>query len=848
MNAVIERATTGLLRRVCFWIRPDVLPEHPVKLLHSGRVCYVLETGGMANLLALQTACQQHGLPLPLSGHGHESWDVFEPPLCDATAEKSSSEDKATDESTVDGDTIDQRPTHNGYAAIVSIRQGRGLLFSRSHPQLTKLRSLVEQGMGEDTLFVPVAMYWGRSPEKEASVLKLLFSENWQIAGRTRKFFTTLLHGRNTLVRFSEPIKLAELAEEEKESERVSRKLARILRVHFRARRNATLGPDQSHKNTVIGKVLQNPAVLRAIEQEEAKGEKNRKTPREKANQYAHEIAADMSYTTIRILQLLLQALWNRIYDGVRFEGLDRLREVTDGNEIVYVPCHRSHIDYLLLSYALYVKGFSLPHIAAGINLNLPVLGSILRRGGAFFLRRSFGGNRLYSTVFNSYVQEIIVNGYSMEYFIEGGRSRSGRLLPPKGGMLSMTIQAYLRDSRRPVIFVPVYFGYERMVEGQSFISELAGGKKEKESLLGLFSSLKTLRQRFGEVYANIGTPIALNDFLDQQAPGWNDAPESDEKPEWLAPAIDTLGTEIMQQINSAAALTPVSLLALALLAAPRENLSRADLISQLELLLRMLKDVPYSEALYLPEYSAEDIVAHGEALDYVHTEAHELGEIVLVNRSKAVALTYFRNNILHLFAVPATIAACFMNRDTVDREEIERLVRLAYPFLQAELFIAWKREDLSNVTGQYLEFFCEQGLLNTENDRYRRTDEPPSAIVQLTLLAGTTTPALQRYYLAATLMGRQESGTLSQNDLERLCELCAERLSIMHGLHSPDFFDRKLFRSFIDSLKELEILSVDDDGLLHFEGMISAVESQARLLLDDGIRHSIQGIAANSV
>ena len=144
------------------------------------------------------------------------------------------------------------------------------------------------------------------------------------------------------------------------------------------------------------------------------------------------------------------------------------------------MPCHRSHIDYLLLSYAIYYKGYAVPHVAAGINLNMPVLGRFIRKGGAFYIRRSFKGNTLYTMVFMKYLGLMMARGHSIEFFIEGGRSRTGRLLQPKTGMLSMTLRSYLRDPRRPVVFLPVYFGYERLVEGKTYIGELSGaGERE---------------------------------------------------------------------------------------------------------------------------------------------------------------------------------------------------------------------------------------------------------------------------------------------------------------------------------------------------------------------------------
>lgn len=846
MNSLrtLERGWNALLRRlVSLWVRPDVLPEAPSELCGERQpLCYVVETGSLVDFFALQIVCLRHGLPTPYRRTALLDW-----------AQRAPEQNSETD----DESTPAQRA-----GAVVAIRRERGLFFRRSHPQLQRLQAIIEAGENSNVLFLPVAIYWGRSPDKEHSLIKVLFSERWDIAGRSRKFLTSLIHGRNTLVQFSEPLNIADLRAESPESteniQLFTRKLSRILRVHFRQRRIASLGPDQSHKRTIVNTVLANDAVRKAIAADEIRQnettEKRRwwqlgpENSQAKAEGYALEIAADMSFTTVRILQLLLQTVWNRLYDGVRFDGLERLRAINDGKEVVYVPCHRSHIDYLLLSYALYMQGFSLPHIAAGLNLNMPVVGPILRRGGAFFLRRSFSGNRLYAAVFNAYVQEIIARGHSMEYFVEGGRSRSGRLLPPKGGMLAMTVQAYLKDTNRPIVFVPVYFGYERMVEGQSFISELDGAKKQKESLFGFFSSLKALRQEFGEVYANVGEPLELDELLDQHRADWRanaDQHASSEKPDWLGPLIDTLGLEIMQRINSAASVTPVANLATALLGAPKQNMAREDLLQQLALLIAIQREIPYSDELTISEHSGEQIIAHGESLGYIDSESHALGDIIRIKPEQAVAMTYFRNNTLHLYAIPGTIAACFVHRDKLTHAEILRLVKLAYPFLKTELFLRWDADQVEQIVEKTLSLFVANKLLEKQGDAFSHNTADRSNAVQLMLLAQNTVPTLQRYYMTAVLLGRQGSGTLRQNELEKLCELCAQRLTIMHGLRSPDFFERNLFRSFIKTLKELGLLRGDDEGLLHFETNFSQVEEQASLLLDDQIRHSIRSITA---
>ena len=123
------------------------------------------------------------------------------------------------------------------------------------------------------------------------------------------------------------------------------------------------------------------------------------------------------------------------------------------------------------------------PHIAAGVNLNMPVVGRFLRKGGAFFIRRSIRGSALYSAVLSEYVALLVGEGFSLEYFIEGGRSRTGRLLQPKSGMLAMTVRSFLRQPRRPVVFQPVYIGYEKLMEGKSYLDELTAGRNRRETV-----------------------------------------------------------------------------------------------------------------------------------------------------------------------------------------------------------------------------------------------------------------------------------------------------------------------------------------------------------------------------
>lgn len=822
MLSWVRRISSRLISRVIgLWVRPEVSSEQTLEALRAlqadpaVRLCFVLETGGIADSATLGSVCAKLGLPAP-----------------DAELE------------------FGNRQLGR---SIVVLRPSKGLFVRRrARYQSPRLTALIDAAVSirdaepktVDALplyLVPVGIYWGRAPGKQRSWFTLLFKEDWEVAGRLRKLLTTLLHGRHTLMQFSQPMAMAPILRENLDAPRSLRMASRVLRVHFRMRREATVGPDLSHRRTLVGEVIADAAVRNLIVEAGPAGSRARNKARSKAQAYATEIAADLSYSTIRVLERLLSWLWNRIYDGIRLGGTDRLHDVAEGSELIYVPCHRSHFDYLLLSYVLYKEGLSLPYVAAGINLNLPVVGGILRRGGAFFLRRSFSGNRLYATVFHAYVKALQTRGYPLEYFIEGGRSRTGRLLPPKGGMLSMSIQAYLADPRKPVKFVPVYFGYERLIEGTSFISELRGDTKRKESLFGLVRSLRRLREPFGEVYVNIGDPIDLEAHLDSVQSDWRDTlPEPGEKPEWLSNAVDQLGWEVLERINNAAAVTPVSMLAMALLGTPRHSLALNDLKYQLSLYQKLFAQTPYSSETTLPEMTADEIIEHGIAMDVIEVEKDKLGEIAMLPANQAVLLTYFRNNILHLSAIHSTIAACFINERTVSEQDLERFVSLVGPYMRAELRMRWRDSDLPKLVRIIIKVFCSAGMLRRDGDVLRRLPAGAREAHALSQMGQAVVPILQRYFMTIVLMHRYGSGNLTQNRLEALCQLCAERLSILYGMRSPDFFDKRLFRGFLSTLREAGVTTLNAERCLEYTINFDAIEEQARRILGEPLRQAI--------
>jgi len=321
-----------LWRRVlALWVRFKVLPEDAAAQLR-GRprpLCYVLEQRSSTDLAVLQQACVALRIPRPgrrLGGGTHDLRSYF----------------WLTQPRGLLGRRLDRRPPRQLALMIAALR---------ADPEV-------------DFELVPAAVYWGRAPHKEASWLRLLLAENFGAVSRARKFMQVLINGRDTLLELDEPLSLRALLGEELGSAVSGRRVARTLRALYARRRAARIGPDLSHRRTIVNRVLRTRAVRAAVAQEMRERHLDRYKALQRARAYAWEIAANYSHAFVRLMEHALRWLWNRLYDGVVFGHAETLAAVAEGNEIIYVPCHRSHMDYLLLPYAIYVHGYAVPHTA----------------------------------------------------------------------------------------------------------------------------------------------------------------------------------------------------------------------------------------------------------------------------------------------------------------------------------------------------------------------------------------------------------------------------------------------------------------------------------------------------
>jgi len=793
-----------------WWVRARIVPDPPESILGEAAdrpVCYVLPVRSWSDRVVVESVVRSRGLPLPYL-------------------------------------TRQRLPTPERAAvlflpALARVPDG----------QPSELESLIDAALGSgdyDVQLVPVSVYWGRDPGRETSLLKILFTDSDQ-AGWLRKFFIVLANGRNTLVSFSKPLSFSEFMAEQPDRPTGLLKLSRILRLHFSRNRSAVLGPSRSNRQAVVRSLKHHPSVRVAIDAAIEEGRGSREDVLATVQRYGEEIAADYTMAAIRFMEVVLDWVWKRTFDGLSVFNVDAAREAAHDGGVVYLPSHRSHFDYLLVSYLLYKQGLAPPHIAAGINMNFWPVGGLLRRCGAFYLRRKFRGNKLYSAVFRAYVDALVARGTPISFYPEGGRSRTGRLRRPMMGMLSMTVESALRNPDKPVKLVPVFLGYDRIMEVNSYFSELRGQKAKRESAAKLLKAGRSLKRKYGQPYIAFGEPLDVLEHVQKACPDWRDTDWSaDERPDWWAGFVSQLGLEIMRRINGTAVVSPVALTAVSLLASQQRAMPADELAERLSAYIGLLQRAPYGPSLHIPETDGAVLLARAEPIAGLQRVQHPWGDLVIAQDKEAVLLTYYRNSIQHLFALPSLIANFFSARALRKRAEVISGSRALYPILRDEWFLWDQEQNLTHAIERQIDAMVEGGMLIAEADSLRRPDPSLDGYGHLNGLMRVMRETLERYAMTLVLLAeRREVVTLERAAFEAECVLMAERMAVLTGRNAPEFFDPALFRGHVNTLISMEVLQVKQgEGGVEWLSVDEAIEPlavQALGLLGPEIAQTVQ-------
>ncbi|PKH01157.1 glycerol-3-phosphate 1-O-acyltransferase [Psychromonas sp. MB-3u-54] len=642
-----------------YWVEHHYVPVDPVAELQldlSRPIIYLIAQNCASDLLGLQSCCLQAGLPDPCS------------PI-----------------------KVDQE----NLSATIFIEDGA--LFSpeaplQNAPYLRKYQQLLDLHRRLPNLniqLLPVTFYWGRNPGKQGKKSRLDRVEQPPVSS-LHKIYIVLKNGKDHLIRFNKPVSIAALRhrldqQRNSNDKQSANKLAKIALTYFANQKRYSMGPKRLNSSTMIEAVLQQPLLRQAISATAAKERCTEPQIELQCRKYLVEIAANLSYPLLSVFRLILKGLWNHLYKGIEVNHAETVRQANQsGAEIIYLPCHRSHMDYLLLSYLLVEQGLAAPHVAAGINLSFFPLGPIFRRSGAFFLRRSFKGSPLYAAVFNAYFSMLCKQGYPIEFFSEGGRSRTGRLLTPKTGLLATTLKTYLKQPERNVILVPIYIGYDHIMEVSTYIKELSGQKKDKESVRQLLTAVKNLGN-FGHVFVNFGKPINLKKHLNQQVPNWQTAGINERQ---FKMQVQQVARQVMVAINEATAVSALPLCAAILLASKNFQSTKAIFLALLGKHQQLLELKSKNSSLTYPK--EKNCRVYRQALSMNKFEQD--GELVFCSKNQALQLNYYRNNIVHVFALSGLVChtICYLMRinKTLSFDNIIYYGAKIYPFLAADYFL----------------------------------------------------------------------------------------------------------------------------------------------------------------
>ena len=410
----------------------------------------------------------------------------------------------------------------NGESALLSLVEEEGFsrrfIKSKTDPlhYLIEMQKTIERPI----VFFPQIMLFDKAPETtQLSFPDIIFGTK-ENPGRIRRLFNLLKNPGRIFIEASEPVVLTDFLNQPAikilSSKEQAVSLRRFLLNQVNRHRQSITGPALKSPLEIKEELLTNPNVQKIITEYAEEQNLSIHHAQQQAAKYLDEIASDINPKIIRVLDVSLRWVFNHIFEGmvIDTDGLERTKRISQKGPLILVPCHKSHLDYLILSYVFFNNNMPCPHIAAGKNLSFWPLGPIFRGGGAFFLRRTFKGEILYPKIFAAYIQKMLEEGFHIEFFLEGGRSRTGKLLPPKIGILSLVIDAFIKNKSDDMFFVPIYIGYDRVLEEKAYIHEIEGGKKAPENLTNVIKARKFLNKKYGKIYLNFHEPFSLKQYL----------------------------------------------------------------------------------------------------------------------------------------------------------------------------------------------------------------------------------------------------------------------------------------------------------------------------------------------
>ena len=424
------------------------------------------------------------------------------------------------------------------------------------------------------------------------------------------------------------------------------------------------------------------------------------------------EIAATHSPYVIDLAARLIRLLYTRGYSETLHYDREQLRQLyalAQRYPVVFLPSHKSNLDHLVLQYALFENGLPPNHTAGGINMNFFPVGPLVRRSGVFFIRRSFKDQPIYKFVLRSYVDYLVEKRFSLEWYVEGGRSRSGKLLPPRMGLMAYVVDSFRRGKSEDVYLLPVSIAYDQITDVGDYAAEQRGARKERESFRWFLRILRRLRGRYGAIHLRFGEPLSVSRALGH-GPGVEETPEEESL------EVQKLAFEVCVRINRVTPITPTSLVTLALLGRGDRALDTSTVVESLRNLLYYVerRKIPTTSDLQLETAECvrrvlDELVASGVVTCY----AEGPDAVFAIGPDQHLAAAYYRNTIIHFFVNGAIAELALLRAAETDPEDrkaefwaaamrLRDLLKFEFFFADKDAFRDELREEIAIHDGEW--------------------------------------------------------------------------------------------------------------------------------------------------
>ncbi len=646
---------------------------------------------------------------------------------------------------------------------------------------------------------VPELFLWEKWQQKlTPSIFDRVFGSP-EAPGFLHSLGAFLRNYKRAMFRIGDPVDLKQfIAEHPDESNEVlGRKIRGMLGQHLARETRAVFGPPFKPTDRLIEEAMRDRTFQHSMAEVAQETGKPLSSVLRRAERDFGSVAAKYSPSVVGAASGLLNLVFHRIYDGIEVDeaGLERAMKAAARAPIVLVPSHKSHVDYLVMSYVLFRRGYQAPLVAAGANLSFFPLGPFLRHAGAFFLRRSFKGDKVYTAVFKAYLKKLVHDGIHHEFFPEGGRSRTGKLLQPKLGLFTWLVDAVFEGAGDDLLFVPAAIDYEKVVEGASYTHELQGGEKKAEDLKALLSAPAVLTERYGRIHVTFNEPISIKAMMAERGID----PTGEVSEEQKKALVRAVAHRVMHGIASVSTVTPHALLACALLAHRRRGVSDREITDRVQLLRRFAETLHAPTSKLLVNAPSSPVVL-GPIHDAMRTFASEgfvrimsaRGDTIFqVEDERRAELSFSKNTLINLVAGRIIVAAAQLaSGDSPSVEQVRdraqflsRLFKFEFVYPVGQTFAHLFEETVAHLTALGLVYRDGERLLVPPEEHARP---------QMQFLADLLRDLLESYQLTAMEAVALGSASVERKEFMRRtlesgrADFLAGRISAAEALSKP--------------------------------------------------------------